>query len=142
MKPSRPRGRPPSQRNNLINHLESMKESQPKALTPVKKGKPARLAATKAKGRVAEFVRQIKTRSGIENSDSDTPESTEDSDDNFEVKDEIKMDHLYEILRERNKKKGRFRCRICSQIFTSQEYVQNHIVKNHHSELDEGINFN
>ena len=146
VKPSRPRGRPPSQRN-LINHLESMKESQPKTVapSPVKKidfkGKPARLAATKAKGRVAEFVRQIKTRSGIENSDSDTPETTEDSDDNFEVKDEIKMDHLYEILREKKKKKKRFRCRICSQIFTSQEYVQNHIVKNHHSELDEGIIF-
>ena len=62
--------------------------------------KVKRRAATKAQGRVAEFVRQMKTKFEGESSEADADEDiSEDSDDNYEVKNEAEVSALYKLVR-------------------------------------------
>ena len=58
-----------------------------------------RRAATKAQGRVAEFVRQMKTKFEGESSEAEVDEDiSDDSDDNYDVKNEAELSSLYKAV--------------------------------------------
>ena len=102
-------------KSKLVNHLKKCKveEASLKGTLPSSaeeltldkisarsESKVKRKAATKAQGRVAEFVRQMKTKFEGESSEADADEDiSEDSDDNYDVKNEAEVSALYKLVR-------------------------------------------
>ena len=93
---------------NISTNLGSSKIAADKTASPVKceNGTRARRkAATKAQGRVAEFVRQMTTRFEGESSEAELDEDiSEDSDDNYDVKREVGVSALYKLFRNDSKR--------------------------------------
>merc|ERR1719318_1989182 len=133
-------------KSKLVNHLKKCKVEE--ALLPLpaeehsqeeisvkSESKVKRRAATKAQGRVAEFVRQMKTKFEGESSEADADEDiSEDSDDNYDVKNEAEVSALYRVVRN-DAKRSCYQCGVCGDKFVSRGEVESHVVTQHQAQM-------
>merc|ERR1719318_412342 len=133
-------------KSKLVNHLKKCKVEE--ALLPLpaeehsqeeisvkSESKIKRIAATKAQGRVAEFVRQMKTKFEGESSEADADEDvSEDSDDNYDVKNEAEVSALYKLVRN-DAKRSCYQCGVCGDKFVSGGEVESHVVTQHQAQM-------
>ena len=103
-------------------------------------GRSRRAAATKAKGRVAEFVKQITKKYDGDSSEAEVASDVDisgdsDSDDNFDIKKEIGAPTLYTQILD-GKGKRLWNCTVCNKEFPNQETVEGHIFIQHQQEVE------
>ena len=104
-----------------------------------KNGRNRRRAATKARSTVAAFVEAMKTKFEGESSDNDhdtIEEVAEDSDDNFNVNNEIVLSNFYKQIKVG--RKSSYQCSVCNLSMKKKTDIENHIINSHRDKLSEG----
>jgi len=91
-----------------------------------------RKAAAKAQGRVAEFVKQMKTKFEDESSEAEG-DLSDGSDDNYDVKNEAEVFALYKVANDG--KRQCFKCNVCEETFVGRDEVESHVVTEHQDEM-------
>jgi len=92
-----------------------------------------RKAAAKAQGKVAEFVKQMKTKFEDESSEAEG-DISDGSDENYDVKNEADVTALYKVASD-GKSRQRYKCTVCGENFASQDQVESHVVTQHQEEI-------
>merc|ERR1719347_1243322 len=86
----------------------------------------------KAQGKVAEFVKQMKTKFEDESSEAEG-DISDGSDENYDVKNEADVTALYKVASDG--KRQRYKCTVCGENFASQDQVESHVVTQHQEEI-------